>query len=505
VSCVELHVPKSDTDDNRPGYESLTNNVPTPLMKLQDHSWKPDTADFVNITVLGEYIQGIAKTAGVADSFKWDTRVVALEKTNGKWHIDSVTLERLNDGSLRRTTDHEVCFQESLLEKDFNQYQIFDAVVVASGHYHGCKIPAIPNLPALKSTFPNRISHSKSYRRATGFEGKNVLLVGGGVSSTDIAKDISKVANNIVQVTRNGTYDLPAGMLPENARRVGPIQSFSFENPGRELRDDEVLPAVVHFQDGTSLSGFHRIIFCTGYHCALPFLKSFHADSVKPADADERLLVTDGLMVHNLHKDIFYIPDPTLAFVGVPYHIATFSLFEFQAVAVAAVFSGRTALPVQEDRRAEYDERVTTKGIGREFHSLGANDGEVNYVRDLVGWINEGREPAERVRGHSEAWLAKHADMLVKRKILFEMKDEEAKDIQKSAEEKKLLEQQREATSAREAQEREEEKKLLEQQRESVSAREVQEREEERKLLAEQREATAANPFEGRLAESIKA
>ena len=34
---------------------------------------------------------------------------------------------------------------------------------------------------------------------------------------------------------------------------------------------------------------------------------------------------------HNLHKDIWYIPDPTLAFVGVPYHVATFSLFEFKS------------------------------------------------------------------------------------------------------------------------------------------------------------------------------
>jgi hypothetical protein len=51
-------------------------------------------------------------------------------------------------------------------------------------------------------------------------------------------------------------------------------------------------------------------------------------------DADEQVIITaDCRTVHNLHEDIFYIPDPT------------FSLYDFQAQVLASVFAGRVRLP----------------------------------------------------------------------------------------------------------------------------------------------------------------
>jgi len=44
--------------------------------------------------------------------------------------------------------------------------QEFDAIVVASGHYHACKVPQIPGLDAWKEAWPSRVQHSKSYRTA---------------------------------------------------------------------------------------------------------------------------------------------------------------------------------------------------------------------------------------------------------------------------------------------------------------------------------------------------
>lgn len=48
--------------------------------------------------------------------------------------------------------------------------QEFDAVIVASGHYHAPKVPAIPGLKEWKGAFPSRVQHSKRYRSARGFE-----------------------------------------------------------------------------------------------------------------------------------------------------------------------------------------------------------------------------------------------------------------------------------------------------------------------------------------------
>lgn len=126
-------------------------------------------------------------------------------------------------------------------------------------------------------------------------------------------------------------------------------------------------------------------------------------------DADDYVLVTDGTQVHNLHKDIFYIPEPTLSFVGVPYFGATLSLFEFQAIAVAAVYAGRANLPSSGAMREAYRERLQRKGHGKRFHSLLGE--EVAYVQDLVSWINKdgATRGAKSVEGHTQPWLAANA------------------------------------------------------------------------------------------------
>lgn len=110
--------------------------------------------------------------------------------------------------------------------------------------------------------------------------------------------------------------------------------------------------------------------------------------------------------MHNLHKDLFYIPDPTLAFVGVPFYTATFSFFEFQAIAVAAVFSGCAWLPTQDEMRTEYQERLQSKGSGRAFHDMKGE--EAGYVKGLVDWVNSHAQSTDgpKVVGHSKEWLA---------------------------------------------------------------------------------------------------
>ncbi|KAL9111894.1 MAG: hypothetical protein Q9227_003744 [Pyrenula ochraceoflavens] len=280
--------------------------------------------------------------------------------------------------------------------------QEFDAVIIATGHYHACNIPDIPGLTTWKKAFPDRVQHSKLYRKADRFRDQNVLLVGAGVSSTDIARELGPVAKTIYQVSRGGQYDLPPFLLPENATRVGAIQSFGL--CGSELSESGAIPGTVTLSSGQNLCDVHHVILCTGYHVSFPFMKEFHADGVRAEDADERVLVTDGQQTHNLHKDIFYISDPTLAFVGVPYHVATFSFFEFQAIAIAAVFAGKTSLPSEAQMRAEYQARLVAKGAGRNFHSMKRPGMEIEYVNDLVRMVNEDNRRVEKMSGHTQKW-----------------------------------------------------------------------------------------------------
>jgi Flavin-binding monooxygenase-like len=50
--------------------------------------------------------------------------------------------------------------------------QEFDSVVIASGHYHSPNVPDIPGLKEWKNRWPERVSHSKAYRRPDDFKDK---------------------------------------------------------------------------------------------------------------------------------------------------------------------------------------------------------------------------------------------------------------------------------------------------------------------------------------------
>ncbi|KAJ5120907.1 uncharacterized protein N7515_010295 [Penicillium bovifimosum] len=391
---ILLHAPPG------PCYESLTNNVSTPLLQTRLNEWPEGTALYVKHHVIKEYIQDTSKKAGVEDVTKYSARVTRVHKGGSKWTVHWTTLS--DDQGIVES-------QESAT---------FDSVVVASGHYHTPLVPDIRGLPEAKSRWPEKVFHSKSFRRSEDFEGKNVLLLGGGVSSLDIAKEISSTAKQVYQSTRNGVFDLPATALPSNATRIGEVNAFELSTPAISA-NDEHLPLTAHLKSGEILQDIDYIILCTGYQMALPFLDEYNNYNLSAAEANDSVLVTDGTQVHNLHKDIFYIPDPTLAFVGIPFYVATFSLFEFQAIAVAAFLSGIAQLPAPEDMRAEYENRVREKGHGRTFHSL--QDSERAYVTDLMNWVNSGRseQGLSLVEAHTETWIREKAALTERLRLLF--------------------------------------------------------------------------------------
>ncbi|OKL61241.1 hypothetical protein UA08_03109 [Talaromyces atroroseus] len=346
----------------------LKNNVPTDLLELSLNTWKPNTESFANHRVLAEYIQDTASKTGIAGQTLFNTKVERVNKQDGKWRVET------------RTWDHDT--QETAA-----QHWVFEAVVVASGHYHAPKTPSIPGLAEWKTAWPSR----------------TVLLIGGSASSLDIAKELSLVTKKVWQSTRGGAFDHPESSLPENATRVGQVAQFGplQTDPPSE---SSAIPGTVTLANGQVLENIDRVIVATGYQFSLPFLSEYHRDDQAPEQADDLVLVTDGLQLHNLHKDIFYIPDPTLTFVGVPFYTATFSLFEFQAIAVAAFLSDNAKLPADSVMRAEYLHRVKEKGYGKKFHSLWGKD--IEYAAELMRWVNEGRAPSDKKPdGYSREWI----------------------------------------------------------------------------------------------------
>lgn len=203
--------------------------------------------------------------------------------------------------------------------------------------------------------------------------------------------------------------------IPKNVQRVGNIKAFRFSND----KEDRIQDAVVELEDGTELTGFDYVIVCTGYVFSFHFLEHLHSDehvnAKRQFDVDDKhVLVKDGTQVYNLHKDIFYIPNPTLSFVGIPFHIATFSLFEFQSYAIARVYADAAKLPTEEAMRLEWQERLLQKGGGREFHALGS-ELELAYIKDITTWVNRDGKALGKpvVEEHDQAWIAVKDQSLV--------------------------------------------------------------------------------------------
>ncbi|KAK8079546.1 hypothetical protein PG997_007364 [Apiospora hydei] len=366
-----------------PCYVGLRNNVPTSLMRSTLLDWPEGSEDFVSQDHLEKYVQRLAEHTGAQEKTLYDTSVESVYKDPGspQWTVHTRTLVRLVPG------ENEFEFVDRTWQ--------FDAAVVASGHYNEPRVPNIPGLLDLKRRFPDRVMHSKRYRTPEIFRDKTVFILGAGVSSLDIARESEGIVKHIYQSSRGGKFDLPPSLLPSSAQRVAGIQRFvelEEKTPdSTSLSEDSLIPFEIVLDDGTRLRDVDHVVLSTGYISSYPFLgPQLQAPGVPLEQADGRVVITaDGCVTHNLHKDVFYMADPTLAFVGVPYHISTFSLFDFQAEVVARVFAGRAALPVESEMRREYAERrVKMMGGGgsKEFHSLYGR--EIGYIDEVLGWVN---------------------------------------------------------------------------------------------------------------------
>lgn len=418
-----------------PCYEGLMNNVPTTMMRSTLLDWPAGTPDHVTHREIEAYVQTLARETGAHDATLYNTRVEQAVKPPGAdaWRVRTRTLHKhpsttSSSPSSSPSSSSEPSPSFSLEDRSWT----FDAVVVAAGHYHVPLIPKVPGLAEWKRRHPDRVMHSKSYRHPHAFRDRDVLLVGAGVSSLDIAKELDGVARATYQSSRGGVFDLDPALLPPNAERVGGLAAFKLdegkevggEGQGQQLDDDAPIPGTVHLRDGRILSGLHQVIVASGYQTTYPFLGPDLETSdptVGPDDADERVVITaDRCVTHNLHWDVFYIPDPTLSFVGVPYYTSTFSMFDFQAEVVARVYAGLAApLPSRDAMRAQHKARKAAGLKGKVFHSLIQN--QVPYMDEILAWVNRGAEErgVERMKGVDEAWYKGYEDFKAKSRRLL--------------------------------------------------------------------------------------
>lgn len=378
-------------DPPGPVYANMKSRGSEEIMCTSLEEWPEGKRAPLDHTDVVAYLQRIARSHHVQERIIFRTRVESV---------------------LKSSDDDQWQIQTSKLTASPSSYTIskeswsFDAVVVASGRYGPPRVPDIPGLSTWKRRFPDRVTHAKQYRFPAPYRGRTVLVIGAHISALDIASELVKGGARVYQSARDTRADFRGKLNHENAERVAMVAEFTLEGdngsqstPGPTILDDDSsIPGKVRLQDGRVLEEIHDVIIATGYLTVFPFLgPMLQQPDTALQNADETVITTaDGRTVHNLHEDIFYIPDPSLAFIGVSHFASTFSLYDFQAQILAAVFSGKVQLPPRAEMRAEQRRRKERLLPGAFINSIFLLDDFV--IGRLMWWANKdlvsgGHEP----------------------------------------------------------------------------------------------------------------
>jgi Flavin-binding monooxygenase-like len=256
------------------------------------------------------------------------------------------------------------------------------------------QVPAVKGLETYMEKFPNRVVHSKSYRSAEHYRNKKILVIGNSASGHDVTIGVVKTAQLPVYQSRRSASHWD-GDKPDEGVEWKPVIT-------------EYLPTgEIIFEDGSVLGDIDLVIYSTGYKASFPFWNS-KANGAPIYDYRQ-----DRLVGNYLH--VFLTDFPTVGVVGLP-RTLTFRSFNYQAIALARVFSGRNARPLpSRDEQREWETRrsklVTEQH--RKFHDIVWDNGEtMDYLRDLYDLAGlpriEGQGLTPPVLDEATRWAIRH-------------------------------------------------------------------------------------------------
>lgn len=244
----------------------------------------------------------------------------------------------------------------------------FDAVVLCNGHYTVPYIPHVPGLAEYMDRYPDKVLHSKSYRTASTFAGKSVMVIGNSASGIDITSALVTTVQLPVYQSRRSRSRWDGDEPPEGVAWKPIITSFCAKTGD------------IFFADGSVFKSadLDHVVYCTGYKSSFPFWRS------KANRGPLWDYAADRLVGNYLHT--FFSDHPTLGIVGMP-RTLTFRSFEYQAIALARVFAERNKkrLPSRaEMKRWEDDRAASMKRQRKKFHDIPWDNGEtMQYLEAL--------------------------------------------------------------------------------------------------------------------------
>ena len=246
------------------------------------------------------------------------------------------------------------------------------------------------------SAFPGRVEHSKTYRTPRAYTDQRVLLIGNSASGHDIATMVLKsgLAQSPLYVSRHSRSRWDGDYPPEGVVWKPVISEYK--------RDGTIV-----FTDGSTLRNVDKVVYCTGYKASYPFWNE-KANGRPLYDYENDYLI-------NNYQHTFVHDFPTLAFVGLP-RVLTFRSFEYQAIAIARLWAGRSAQslpPVKEQQSWLRNRLDCTTNAKRRFHQIEWESDETmdwfRYLFELAGLpLIEGFGRCPPVLGSETRWAIEH-------------------------------------------------------------------------------------------------
>ncbi|CAG9996785.1 unnamed protein product [Clonostachys byssicola] len=319
-----------------PIYERLETNNATPLMGFGDFPFPENSQLFATHDTVRKYVQAYGK--GVEHMIQFNTQVVdvrlipATASSRDSW---SVTTQRFADKEVNTT--------------------VYDAVVVASGHFTVPWIPDIPGMKAWETKFPGSIHHAKYFRRPEDYSGKKVIVVGNNASGIDIGAQINTYCNKPIIFSQRKESLTNQGLPPIIGKVTHPEIVEYLPEPKRTVK----------FTDGSTEENVDIILYATGYLYSLPFLESLQDTSFPP--------IGDGTRVQHTYRHLIYRPNPTLSFLTLNQNLIPYPHSEAQSTVLAHLFTGRLTLPTDDEMRRWETKRLEETGSAG-FHTLPVSD-----------------------------------------------------------------------------------------------------------------------------------
>ncbi|KAL4067702.1 hypothetical protein V8B97DRAFT_1427837 [Scleroderma yunnanense] len=347
-----------------PLYDSLTTNLPHPMMVFTSFPFPHSTPLFPSADTVLAYLKSYVHHFHLSPLIRFNTTVISAKWNDTYWVINISTGESL----------------------------LFDHLVVANGRFRLPRIPKIPGVENWLST--GRAIHSAWYRRPGNF-GRKVLVIGGGFSGNDIS---TEVASHATTVIHSASGAVPAG--DEHFKRVG--KTLHLYDDGRVL-----------FEGGMVEDNVDYCILATGFQLHFPFFGSDFICARPPIPTNPSFhpkLYYPRNHVFPLAKFLFplqsHCPTSSLAFMVLPVKVAPLPLAEAQAYAIVRVFADPCSLNHQEetDRACERWKKLAEEGastpdelLERWFTFVGTE--RWDYLDELSAFAAEsGDGPGLKVR-----------------------------------------------------------------------------------------------------------